>query len=432
MNKNGKISKSLRASLLDGIFASCMTGLTTDYLTPYALTLKANNMQIGILNAVPNFFSSLVQVGSPELLEKLRSRKKIITTFVLLHLVMLIPILLIPYLFHWQPILFLIIFVTLFTSLAAFATPAWASLMSDYIPYKKRGKYFGWRNKVLGIVTLLSALLAGFILYIFKHHRLTGFMVIFGLAFIARLISWYFLTQMYEPPFKTKKEASFSLFNFFKRIRESNFAKFVLFVASLSFCVHLSAPFFSVFMLRDLKFNYLIYTVIIITVNVVHIFTIDRWGRQADRVGNVKVLKITSLFIITLPLWWIVNQAPSYLILVQIISGFAWAGFNLCATNFIYDAISPGKRTRCIAYFNFSTGLASSLGAFLGGYLVNILPKLFGYKILSLFFISSMLRFLVVVLFLGKVKEVRKAEKITSMDLFYGVIGLKSIRQKPT
>lgn len=425
MKKPNKIRKSLKFSFLDGIFASGMAGLITDYITPYALTLKATSSQIGALSAAPNLASSFVQLKSADLTERLKSRKKIINAFVLLHTLMLLPIIFIPYLFKAQPVLFLIIFITLFNSLNAIAVPAWSSLMSDYIPYKMRGKYFGWRSKIMVGVAILSAFLAGFILHHFKDNILKGFAIIFGLAFIARLISWYFLTRMYEPRFKVNPDSRFSFFDFIKRIRESNFAKFVIFVALLNFCVNLAAPFFSVLMIRDLKFNYLIYTIVVTCVSIVQIFTIDRWGRHADKVGNVKVLKFTSFIIASLPLWWIINRNPLYLVFIQIVSGFAWSGFNLCTTNFIYDAVRPEKRTRCIAYFNACSGAALCLGALLGGYLVNILPRLFGYKILSLFLISTILRFLVASLFSGKISEVRKTENISSKDLFYSVIGLK-------
>ena len=244
MRKQNKIRRSLKFSFLDGIFASCMVGMTTDYITPYALALKATNSQIGILSAIPNLASSLVQLKSADLTEKLKSRRKIINLFVFLHTLMGLPIILIPYLFKAQPVLFLIIFIALFTSFNAFAGPAWSSLMSDHVPYKSRGRYFGWRSRIFGIVIISSAFLAGFTLHLFKQNILKGFLVIFSIAFVSRFISWYFLTRMYEPPFKVKKEAYFSFFDFIKRIRESNFAKFVIFAASLNFCVNLAAPFF--------------------------------------------------------------------------------------------------------------------------------------------------------------------------------------------
>jgi MFS family permease len=128
-----------------------------------------------------------VQLKSADLTEKIKSRKKIINIFVLLHMLMALPIILIPYLFQSRAVLFLILFVTLFNSLNAFAVPSWLSLMSDYIPVKKRGKYFGWRNKILGAVTITCAFLAGFILHLFKNNILRGFLIIFSVAFLCRV-----------------------------------------------------------------------------------------------------------------------------------------------------------------------------------------------------------------------------------------------------
>ncbi len=427
MPKENKIKRSLRFSFFDGIFAAAMTGLTTDYITPYALALKASISQIGLLSAAPNFISSLLQLKSADLTEKLKSRRKVINLFVFLHALMGVPIVLIPYVFKTHPVLFLIIFITLFAGFNAIAAPAWSSLMSDYIPYRMRGKYFGWRNKILAAVAVISAFTAGFILHTFRNNILRGFLIVFSLAAISRFVSWYFLIHMYEKKFMVKENSYFSFFDFIKRAGESNFARFVIFVAGLNFCVNLAAPFFSVFMIRDLKLNYLTYTVVVTTVTIVNILTIDRWGRMADKVGNIKILKFTSLFIAGLPLWWIINQHPLYLVFIQVLSGFTWAGFNLCAANFIYDAVTPAKRVRCFAYFNTLVGLALCLGALLGGYLVNILPAVFGYKILSLFLVSGISRYLVVLLFYNRIKEVRAGENITTKDLFSSVVGLKQI-----
>ena len=425
MNKQSKIRKSLTFSFWDGIFASCMTGLTNDYIAPFALALKATTSQIGLLSAIPNLAASLGQLHSPVLTDRFKSRKKVITLFVLLQALTRIPIMLIPYFFNRQPVLFLVFFVSLFMTFNAISTPAWSSLMADHIPPRSRGKYFGWRNKILSAVSICAAFSSGFVLYLNGHNVVKGFMFIFAAAFACRMVSWYFLTRMYEPVFRVNPNAYFTFWEFIRRLRYSNFAKFVLFVSCINFCVNLAAPFFSVFMLRDLKFNYLIYSVIVTTVTVTHIFTISRWGRHADRFGNLKVIRFTSLIIATLPLWWIIYQRPAYLIIIQILSGFAWSGFLLCSNNFVYDAVTPEKRTRCIAYFNTCAGAATCLGAIFGGFLANYLPAVFGFKLMALFLLSSGLRFVAVFLFTGKIKEVRSAHSITDRELLYSVIGVR-------
>jgi hypothetical protein len=74
-HKPDKIRKSRKFSLLDGLFAASMAGETADYITPYALTLEATTGQIGFLSVAPDLASALIQLKSPDLTEKLKSRK---------------------------------------------------------------------------------------------------------------------------------------------------------------------------------------------------------------------------------------------------------------------------------------------------------------------------------------------------------------------
>lgn len=427
MNKENKIKKSLKFSFLEGVFYSCTAGLVNDYIVPYALVLQATTRQIGALAAFPLLASSLAQLNPADITERLKSRKKVISISVFLHAIMLLPIILIPYCFNKQPALFLIIFFTICTGFNALAGPVMAGLLSEYVPHNIRGKYFGWRSKVLSMIIIGCSVIAGFTLQFLKSQVLKGFLIIFSLALISRLISWYFVTHMYEPQLKGGKEAYFSFWDFVKGMRKSNFGRFVLFVSGLQFCVNIAAPFFPVFMLNDLKFNYVTYTVITSTVMAAQILTIGRWGRIADKVGNIRVLKFTALLISSLPLWWLVSHNPVYLVFAQAVSGFAWAGFGLCTANFIFDAVTPQKRIRCIGYLNVFVGLAVFLGGIIGGQLANILPNIFGYRILTLFLIASILRFSVVFMLSPKIKEVKETQALNIKDIVFSVIGIRPI-----
>ncbi len=420
-----KIKKSLNASFWDGFFSSCMLGFTTEYITPYALALKAGVRHVGLLSALPNLVSSIVQLKSADAAQRSGSRKNVVRFFVFLQALMILPIIAIPFLFKGFEIAALIICVTLFTSFQGFSNPIWASLMSDHLPRNKRGRYFGWRNAVLGVVTVSCLSLAGIILQFFRHEPLKGFFVIFSAAAVSRFLSWYYLSMMHEPQLHYSKDSYFSFLDFLKRAPESNFARFVLFSGCFHFSVYIAAPFFPVFMLRDLKFDYLTYTVLIATISLVTILTISRWGRSADRVGNLKVLRSTSLVIAAVPLLWVFCRNPVYLLFAQAVSGLAWAGYNLCALNFIYDAVTPPKRTRCISYFYFFNGIAIFTGSMAGGFLAGRLPPLFGYRLLTLFLMASVMRFAVVFFISAGIREVRPVEKVSTRDLFLGIVGFR-------
>lgn len=426
-SKDPQAARSLRYSFWDGFFASGMNGFTADYFTPFLLLLGGTARLVGIMNAFMNLFAALIQMKSADLTAEAKSRKKIFTKYVFLQACMLLPMVILSFL-RPAPVFVFIGFVILFASFNSIAGPAWSSMMSDLVTQERRGRYFGWRNKVLGLIAVAASFLAGFILQASKKVNVyLGFALVFGLAFIFRLVSWYFLTKMHEPALSHRREDQFTLKMFISRFKESNFAKFVLFVALMNFSVNIAAPFFAVLMIRDLHFNYILYASITVTAALTLCLANTRWGRIADRIGNLKILKITAPLIAVVPLMWILNRDPAFLFFAQIFSGFAWAGFNLCASNFIYDAVTPEKRTRCIMVFNLFNGVALFLGGLLGGFLLPILPRLLGYKILSLLLISSALRIAVSLYMPRHLKEVRQVERVSNKDLLLDILSPKTI-----
>lgn len=421
-----KHKRSLRYSIKDGVFASMMNGFTVDYLTPFLLLLGGTVKHVGILSALPHLFASIIQLKSPDISERLRSRKKVISIFIVLQALMLLPMMATFAMGSYRVAIFIAV-VTLFTACGAFIMPAWGSLMTDIVDEDRRGEYFGWRSRVLGIVVIASTFAAGFILYQTERiNALLGFGVIFGLAFVFRLVSWRYMMKMHEPELKHKEEDYFSFRDFISRMPSSNFAKFVAFVAATKFSVNIASPFFAVFMLRDLKFDYLTYTFINLAAALTAILVNKRWGVHSDRAGNLKVLRITSYLVSFIPLLWLINQNPVYLFFVQAFSGFAWAGFNLSSSNFIYDASTPGKRARCIAYFNAFTGIALFLGAIIGGFLAQMAPAwFFEFPIMNIILISALMRFAITFAVPFKLKEVRKVEKVRTRELVMRVLSLK-------
>lgn len=420
-----KKEKSLRYSVRNGVFASMMNGFTLDYLTPFLLLLGGTIKHVGILSALPHLFASIIQLKGPDITEKLRSRKLAVGLFILLQALML-PLMVGSYfLGDWKVAAFIAV-VALFTAFGAITVPAWGSLMSDLVEEDRRGEFFGWLQKILAIVTVIATFVAGFVLHrAERSDAFWGFAAIFGLAFAFRLGSWRYLRKMHEPRLVRKEEDYFSLLDFVSRLHKSNFLKFVVFVSAMKFAVNIASPFFAVLMLKNLGFGYMTFTLVTLAATMATILSIKRWGVHADRVGNLKVLRSTSVLVALIPLFWLVNQNPVYLFFVQVFSGFAWAGFNLSASNFIYDAASPGKRERCIAYYNFFGGASLALGSLLGGWLAWVLPTGFlEFRTMNLILISAILRLAVAFFLPFRLKEVREVEKIRTHELLFSMLRL--------
>ncbi|MDD5189648.1 MAG: MFS transporter, partial [Dehalococcoidales bacterium] len=323
-----------------------MQGLTQNYITPFALVMKATTAQIGLLSTVPNLLMSAAQLVAPTLSERLGSRRGLVMLMALFHALMWIPILLIPFIFSTNQVMWLITFMTISTMFDATSQPAWGSMMADLVPEEVRGKYFGNRNRIAGLVAGAFSYVAAGILQVLTGNPRLAFSIIFIGAITARLCSLYFLSRMEEPTFKNiARKTQANIWQIGKTLPATNIGKFIIFCALFNFSVMLSGPFFSPYMLKELKFNYVIYSIINSAAGLATIAFLSWWGKRTDKAGNIKILRITAFMVPFVPIAWVISTNFGWLIFAQIYSGFAWAGFQLPSSLFIYDASPQENRT---------------------------------------------------------------------------------------
>lgn len=397
-----------------------MLGFTQNYITPFALALKATTAQIGMLTSFPNFATALPQLAAPDLAEKAGSRKGFILPMVFVHALSWLPVILIPFVIHSSQIWWLIAFITLGSIFGAIANPAWGSMMADLVPGRLRGMYFGNSTRITGIVTLAVGFIAGGILQIFSGNVMIGFAILFGGAAVCRFFSLYFLSEMYEPPLSKNEYDNQSLSSMARHITSTNLGRFTIYVALINFATNLASPFFAVYMLSDLKFSYTTYIINVSFFSIALLAVQTFWGRRADWAGNIKIITITSFLIPFVPLIWLGSTNVYFLIGAQIFSGISWGGFNLASVNFVYDSSEAKGRSKYIAFFNAMTGIALCLGALIGGFLIPYLPPIFGNQILTLFVISGLLRGVVTAFLLRFIFEVRKVPQVGTLRLLLG------------
>jgi len=337
-----------------------------------------------------------------------------------MHALVWLPILLIPYLFQTHQVWWLIAFMTLSTAFDSAANPVWGSMMADLVPVQMRGRYFGQRNRINGFVSGVFAYAAGGILQLLTGNTNLAFTIIFAGAMASRLVSFYFLSQMYEPLSPvTEKRGYDGMLKVARGLFSTNIGMFIILCALINFAAAVSAPFFSPYMLRDLQFSYIVYTIINSVAILATVGSMTWWGKRMDRAGSSKVLKITSLFVPFVPLGWALSHSLWWLIIMQLFSGFAWAGFQLSSSVFIYDAAPSQNRTRYIALYNSLIFLGVSVGSLTGGIVAPLLPPFEGSHLLSIFIVSGVARLAVALFFLPRIKEVRKVPQVKAEELLF-------------
>lgn len=423
-----EVSRSLRHSVRDGVAYSVMAGAGETYFAAFALFLKATTAQVGLLSTLPPLLGSLAQLVSAWLGQTIKRRRTIILAGTSLQAVSWLPLLLLPMMFPEQGVTILIVCVTVYYALGNLVSPQWSSLMGDLVHEQQRGRYFARRNRLMSVTNFIALVGAGIVLHYFQSWDRTayGYAVIFFVAITARLVSVYFLARMVDPPGHVAVLELPRGRDWWRRVRRSNFLRFAAFFALMNLAVGIASPYFAVYMLRDLQLSYMDFMAITATSVLAQFLTLAGWGRISDAFGNRLILRLTGCVVPLLPVAWVVSENFWYLIGVQIVAGFFWAGFSLSAGNFLYDLVPAGKRVTYLAIHNVLAAVGVFLGASLGALLAAFIEPavaadggIFGWDhaLYYVFLLSTLARIAVVAVFLPRIREVRATRRLTAGGL---------------
>jgi MFS family permease len=436
-SKDPAVDKSLRHSIRDGVAWSVQVGAGETYFSAFALFLRATAPQVALLTTLPPLLGSFAQLFSAWL-GRFAGRRRIVLVGCSLQVAVWVPILLVPMLFENAVVAALLVLLVLYHAANSLSAPQWTSIMRDLVSERRRGRYFGYRTRLTTITTFAALVGAGIILHELDTagHTYIGFVIVFALAFVARAVSVYHLTFLHEPPATAAPQSDMHISHWWRSLVETGAVRFSSYYALMNAAVGISAPFFAVYMLRDLELSYLAFMVLTGTSVFTQFLTLAMWGRIADIYGNRLILLVTSTSLPIVPLLWLLTDNFWYLMLCQAVSGFSWSGFTLASGNLLYELVPRSRRAAYVAFHNVGMASAVFCGAMLGSALVLVLPtrQVFfsnsdiASNLLYLFALSGVLRALIAALLARRVREIRKPRKdITPQALAMRITGFSAM-----
>jgi MFS family permease len=126
---------------------------------------------------------------------------------------------------------------------------------------------------------------------------------------------------------------------------------------------------------------------------------------------------------------WVFSTNYVYLLFAQVLSGAAWSGFNLAATNFIYDSVPQARRARALGYYTTVNGAFSVLGGLLiGATIAEYAPSTLQVGLIHVtlssslpfvFIVSGIARAVAAAIMLPQFTEVREVEPISTGQILW-------------
>ncbi len=423
------VRQSLRTSIKEGLAWAVMSGAGARYVEPFVILAGSSPLAVGALSFIPNFGQALVQWLGANYVDRGGRRKATIVRCMLLQALMWGPICLAIFLPQPASYLLLLVAYALAMFFDSFGIPAWNSLMGDLVPADRRGWFFGFRNSLISLAIVGVFVSGGWWLsYCERTPGLArwtlaskdfGFLALFVIAGLARLVSARYMNRMHDPPYVRTPSDDFSLLDFLRRAPRANFGRFVFYLTLIHIGYGFMGPFYGWYLLDQCQFTTGVYANILVVGLAIGVFTQALWGRLADRVGNKRIITICGIGAIFFPLLLIFCRSPWHFAAVQLYDGVMTAGFAIATGNYIFDVVSPPKRARCVAYYTLFITVGIALGAFPGALVAKYVPMPLVLGPLSithafqLLLVGSVIfRLLANVLMLGSFQEFRLSRPV--------------------
>ena len=403
---------------------------------------------IGFAAAIPYFCNAL----QPLFVSMLSKRLSIYRLLVFTFWINALPWFLVGFLDsfgNWRDPAFaaILCIATLGNSIAAVA---WSASISELVPERIAGRYFGKRNLFFGAWSLLAVFVAG-LWADYSGNTIRTFGWIFALAGLARLTGLFFQTRMRFPAsVMERQERGIPGSALLAVLRDRNYVGLLAFIGIWGALLNMGTPFYPVFLVERLGMSVGDVVKLVTVGTLGGLFTLNTWGALCDRFGSRPVLHVcglvwaaTAFFTWSLvgPKWhW--HLYPAYFVVGAVTAGFQLAQFNLMLR------LAPSQsRAAYVAVFLASTSLVTAVGPLLGGRLLGWMPEqmgeLFGQPILKfhLLFVLSALGCLLSVSLSTRIRETtaqpveelwREIRSLPSLNPILTIWGLGGVLLTPS
>jgi len=225
--------------------------------------------------------------------------------------------------------------------------------------------FFGRRTMLAGGISALVGFLAGKFVDLWEarygDQNAQGFLIVFAVALICGMGSWYTLVRCPEPPIEPGRSTRQTP-NYLLLLRaawtDPNFRIFLIHSFALTFGVWVASPFLSVYMIKVLELPYWLMGIFSAVTSLGTLLTVQFWGRLTDHFGNRPVMLFCLLGASAAPLMWMASTPGLWwpLLPAHFIGGLSWAGVTLARMNLVFK-ISPEEHK------SVYIGLSSALDA---------------------------------------------------------------------
>lgn len=363
-----------------------MVGVAESYLGAFAVELGHTGERLALLSTLPLLAGACCQLFSPKLCVWLGSRKRVAIAGALGQTASLGLFLALAASANRELVPLLLAHMVFWISAGCMA-PAWNAWMATLTVHTHRPRYFALRSAFNHVALLIAFGAAGYALQRAGVQVLHCFVALFGVGFLARLSSVGALLAQVDIAARAHvAQGDASILPRLRHTLGRGQFRVAGYLALLAFGTQLSAPFFTPYMLRELRLDYAQFATLAALSILTKAITFPCCHRIAEGVGLRRLLTWAGVGVAFIPVVWAVSSEFHALIAAHVLGGVFWAAVEYASFQLLLDAAPSDHTAEFFSLSNALTGVAQIAGAMSGGVLLERL----GYS--QVFMLSALLR----------------------------------------
>lgn len=410
--------RDLQASLIDGTAFGGMVGCGETYLAAFALSLGHGELVSALVSSLPMVAGGCMQLVSPAAIRWLGSYRRWVVLCAGAQAISFVPLLYAAISGHFSPLALLLV-ASVYWAAGLAAGPAWNTWIGTLVPVAIRSQFFANRTRLSQAGVFLGFLGGGVLLQYGAQgagEPLWAYAVLFAAAALLRMVSAVALSRHSEPQPRAGAMRRIPWRELGACLFAGSGGKLLLYLVAVQAVVQMAGPFFTPFMLIKLDFSYAqlvgLYSVAFLSKTL----AFSACGRIAKRAGAARLLWLGGIGIIPVSGGWMISQDYRWLMAVQVLSGVAWAAYELAFFLLFFESIPEDERTSLLTIYNLLNTVAWAAGSLVGAAFLAWWETAFeGY--LVLFGLST----------LGRLAALALLARVPSLDVKADRMGVRTV-----
>lgn len=364
---------NMKYYILNGILFSIVTSLFKPYAQKFLTRLNGTAFHIVLFNALPGLVTVLTIIPGIIIINRVSSKKNIMTISFLLSRLFILTLALVPFLPPFIRPMTFVILMSLMNFPDSVSTTALQSFTGDIFDGDDCAIAITDRNKYSALTNFIVLIVLGLIMFYFgstNGKTIFIYQIFFIIAFlisIFEIISFYRLKET-----KFVKPENIKIKESLKEVKQNKkFMQFMLCSITFHFGWQMGWPLFNIYQINYLGANELWLTILGVTSGIVMFFCFNYWKRLIIDKGNSFTIAFATTGMAITPILFAASPNLYVLTAAGLITGFFTAGTITVIVSSLIEVASEKNRDMYFAIHATLTSVTLFISPFLGGFILD-------------------------------------------------------------